>query len=375
MRILLLGWVTNMDKIVSLFENEGTETIIVNTEPTKFFEKVPYSKKSPVALNLYQGSKIPKPKYTRFLFAFVPNTLGFQFSQKLEILIKNLKPDIIFAHYGVGVLPEIALIKGNPQLAQIPVVLNMETFPNANSRGLREMFEVSMFKRSSSFIDGFVIPTPEMADLIFKLVPKVREKRLFIKPMFNPQNYAPSRKLPKLSKQDGFPHIVFIGQFDFSLPINDVRGQLLSFAEAGIKVHCVQVNGLEHPNVIFFEPFNADALTNGNLTSFMTQFDACLVTYNYKRTPLRFKTSLPARFLTALTAGIPIIIPRGKFTAVENFVLREQIGFAYSSPQEFLSIYSSPTWQEIVETTESKREKFVVDFYEISAFLQNVLRQ
>jgi hypothetical protein len=48
----------------------------------------------------------------------------------------------------------------------------------------------------------------------------------------------------------------------------------------------------------------------------------------------RFHNSLPSRFLFALNAGIPIVMPKGYFLACEEFVKKYEIGFTYNSPTD-----------------------------------------
>ena len=136
-----------------------------------------------------------------------------------------------------------------------------------------------------------------------------------------------------------------MGQFDLRHPINDVRSEILSLAEAGVVVHCARVSGLTHPNVINFEPFGAEALASGVLAAFVTQFDACLVTYSGGTVaPIRFNTSLLSRFLIALIAGVPVLLPEGRFAAMEAFVEKQGVGFLYRAPAEAYRILTSDSF-------------------------------
>lgn len=156
--------------------------------------------------------------------------------------------------------------------------------------------------------------------------------------------------------------------------MNDVREEILALAEAGVLVHCVQVPGLIHPNIITFEPFGAEALSSGVLTTYMTQFDACLVTYSSKRgVPIRFNTSLPSRFLIALIAGIPIMLPAGRFEAMEAFVKEQGIGFVYSDPVEAYRIVTSDGFIALKEEVKRKRSKFVLAPTELRGFVCRVV--
>jgi hypothetical protein len=67
----------------------------------------------------------------------------------------------------------------------------------------------------------------------------------------------------------------------------------------------------------------------------MTQFDACLVTYDFGRgTSARLCNSVPNRFSFALTAGIPLVMPQGYLKSCEDIINRHQTGFAYANCDE-----------------------------------------
>jgi hypothetical protein len=137
------------------------------------------------------------------------------------------------------------------------------------------------------------------------------------------------------------------------------------------------VNGLSHQNIIQFHPFNMSVLSPNTLSRFMTQFDASLVTYNLikrKRGLIRFQTSLPDRFLISLVAGIPVIFPRGKFRAIENFVKRESIGYAFESSDKVLSVLMNPKWKEVQQKSKSKQMQFTFDSQGFLQFIYKVLQ-
>lgn len=375
LKALCVGWITNSLQAVLALRGAGIETIIVNTEPDRFFERVPALRDDiPIALNLYQKTKIPKPKLSRYLFIVQPNIFGFAFSQKFVPILRQNKLDFVFAHWGVGVLPEVALVKSIAP--ELPVILNMETFPTAPSGGLRETTEQYILKRMAWAIDGLVIPTDEMASLIYKLVPSMEKKPIYTKPFYYPKEFAPTEFLKKLSAIDQRPHVVFMGQFDTRYLMNDVRQEILALANVGIIVHCARTFNLEHPNVVQFEPFSGEDLVSGKLTSYMTQFDACLVTYKTEmRPPLRFKTSLPSRFLIALAAGVPVVLPRGKFKAMQSFIEQEGIGLAYSDVKELYLTLMDPNWEKLQEKSSSKQKDFLFNAQELLHFVNVVLRQ
>lgn len=373
LKAVYLGWVTDSLKVILGLQDAGIETVVVNTHPNYFPTKVPALSHIPIALNLYQDTKIPKPRLSRFLLTVHPRMFGHSLSRKLAFLVQERKVDVVFAHWGVGVLPEVALVKSIAP--ELPVILNMETFPTAPSRGLRETIEQQIFKKMAWALDGLIIPTNEMANLVFELAPALEKKPFWLTPFYYPKEFAPRQFFPKLRTVDQRSHIVFMGQFDLTHKINDVRKELLSFAETGIVVHCSSTAGLRHPNVIPFRPFSGEALVSGALTSYMTQFDACLVTYSTKiNSPIRFKTSFPSRFLISLIAGIPVLLPKGKFKAMEEFLEKEGVGFVYQNIAACKTFLTSTSLIHLEERSKNKAKDFALNSEQLVRFIDRVIK-
>jgi len=379
LKALHLGWVTDSLKTILALHHAGIEPVVVNTDPVRFFDKVPaLPVHIPVALNLYENSRVPYPHLFR---QFLVSRLFNRWLPLFQLLARTIKEnggvDFVFAHWGVGVLPEVAMIKSRSETARLPLILNMGTFPTAPSGALTERLELRIFRWIAPLVDGLIIPSQEMADLIYKLSPAMMEKPALVKPMYYPKEYLPAGILPKLGEHDKRARVVFVGQFDLSHRINDVRKELLSLAQIGVYVHCAAVDGLNNQNIVQFQPFNAHALVSGTLTRFMTQFGACLVSYNVTTASsrLRFRTSIPSRFLIALIAGIPIILPKGRFMAMENFVYREKVGYAFQTPEHAYLILISPSWDAVRERCAEKRKKFTFEPKEFKLFVQHILQR
>jgi hypothetical protein len=89
-------------------------------------------------------------------------------------------------------------------------------------------------------------------------------------------------------------------------------------------------NGFFHT----YRGFDHAKLLDGSFATFMTQFDACLVTNNFheRTTKLnRFHNSVPNRFSFACTGGIPIIMPQGYLLGCEEILRKNQAGFTYKN--------------------------------------------
>jgi hypothetical protein len=83
-----------------------------------------------------------------------------------------------------------------------------------------------------------------------------------------------------------------------------------------------------------YEYFSDDEVFGGALARFAHGFDAALITYATTARMERFRSTLPTRFFTALTAAVPIAVKAGVFDAVESYVGRHGLGFTYRDARE-----------------------------------------
>ncbi|WP_412709808.1 hypothetical protein [Atrimonas thermophila] len=98
-----------------------------------------------------------------------------------------------------------------------------------------------------------------------------------------------------------------------------------------------------------------------------------MVTYRTQiKSPIRYKTSLPSRFLIALVAGISITLPKGRFEAMEKFILSHQIGFAYEGSQEVFRVLQEQFFR-LVQNTETQKS-FVFNSEELRLFVEKVIK-
>lgn len=150
--------------------------------------------------------------------------------------------------------------------------------------------------------------------------------------------FGPRTRLPKLSEQDGKPHIIYIGTPAFSGSFyDDVRGDLRMLADEQIHVHFAEPDLAvsPHPFLHTFPAFGPEAVAKGQLSDFMTQFDANLVVYH----PcfswcLRWRTTHSTRFLHGLLTGIPTVLPHGVFAASEEVIENYGVGYSFRSPRD-----------------------------------------
>jgi hypothetical protein len=220
------------------------------------------------------------------------------------------------------------------QVLQIPTVYEFLTYPTTNFV-LTQKIENYFNKRTVTALAGRVVSTQRMLDYMKNVFGVSRGKNLVFMECY-PERFYYQRRLPLLSGLDSQPHIVFIG-----LDVYENLLQIEGAASKKIHVHIPNVlNGLNGRPVFrnsdfihLFNKFTYQEITDGTFATFLTQFDACLVTYNFWQASSlsRFNNSIPSRFAIALLAGIPIIVPHGFLKGCEEILHKHQIGFSYEN--------------------------------------------
>jgi hypothetical protein len=382
LRAIHLSHASDAHKTFLSFLEAGIEPVLLNTHPSHSFEQVSGGGRcAPVDYNLYARMRMPWARYLRYGFALVPPFASLAArASRVESDLQQLRErigavDFIFAHWGTGVTPELVLLKRSGAFRDVPTILNLETFPVAWRAGSRETLEFQLLKRAARYVDATIIPTPEMAALIERVAPELLQRPHRIEPFYFPRVFQQGNDTPAIPADDDHD-VVFTGWFDFTRALNDVRAQLRSLADGGLTVHCRPVEGMEHPNVRFFELLGNEVWTTGALAAFLRRFKASLVTYDLssaRQSALRFGTSKPARFLFTLAAGVPLLLPKGHFPPMERTIEEHGIGFAYDSPESAFRRLRSPDWRTVQERAYAERHRFRFDAAAFEGFVRRAL--
>lgn len=330
MNILYLGsltsYVTQND--VNIFRSMGHNITILNPYP------VPKNPESRLIefkniVNIYD-QKLLGILYAAIGGTFTPILLS-ALRHKAGVIKEKMKDrqiDLIYATWGSNMIPVVKIIQKTK--LKVPIVYNFLSYPQ-NVYRWKVLLENWYCRRPIENLDGRIHATKDMhsyMDHRFNL--RKQGLDIVMTPFFS-KKYFFRRRLPLLSENDEAPHLVFIGPI--SLPWDDIRQEIYRITRKKIYFHMawtnVPIKG--NPYLHFFSYFPLQRLIDGSLATFMTQFDACIVLFNFKVCSCmdRFHTSYPSRFLFALNAGIPIVMPRGYLPACEEFVNEHQIGFAY----------------------------------------------
>ena len=266
----------------------------------------------------------------------ITSALAGLFRRKSELIKRAIKEndfDMIFANWGSNMIPLVKIVQD--MRLHIPIIYNFLSYPQ-NVYKWKVQLENMYCKKAIENLDVRIYSSENMM-AYFRQEFNVRKRGLDIvlQPFFS-EKYFCRERMPLLSETDGEPHVVFVGPT--SLPWDDIRQQISRITEGKIHFHMVRPKApiKEHAYLHFFPYFPLDRLDDGSLATFMTQFDACISTFNFEVCSCldRFHTSYPSRFLFALNAGVPSVMPRGYLVACEDFVNKYHIGFGYSSVRQ-----------------------------------------
>jgi len=295
--------------------------------------------------NLYENSKI------RFLFLgrlecfrkasfYSLAKTNTKLTDRVGKVIKQEGIDLIYGSWGSHSLPELKLV----QKFHVPIVYEFLTYP-VNIYSFAVKIE-NIFNRSiMNSLKGRVIATQRMLNYM-KNVFGIHEGKNIVFTECYSKKFFYRKRLPRLSERDGRPHLIFIGS-----DVYDIFPQIEEIIRRKIHVHVCYTKGLKQrlhklkfkSFIHVFKKFDYNELLNGTFATFMTQFDACLVTYNFRKASAldRFYNSIPNRFSFALTAGIPIVMPMGYLKGCEEIINKHQIGFTYTDYDELESKLSN----------------------------------
>jgi hypothetical protein len=263
--------------------------------------------------------------FTHILLSTLRHRKGF-----LKEVIKGRQIDLIYATWGANMIPMVQVFQ--KEKIKVPIIYNFLSYPQ-NVYRWKVFLENWYSRKPIENLDARIHATKSMycyMDHHFDLGKHGLD--IVMIPFFS-RSYSYKTRLPVLSENDAAPHVVFIGPVNLSW--DDIRQEIYRITREKTHFHMTQTNVpiKNNPYLHFFPYFPLQRLIDGSLATFMTQFDACIVLFNFEVCSCmdRFYTSFPSRFLFALNAGIPIVMPRGYLPACEGFVNEHQIGFAYSN--------------------------------------------
>ncbi len=303
--------------------------------------------------------------------------IGNEAKEKLLKIISENQIDVIYSFWGINVFPEIKAIK--EENLSIPVINNIQSYPYNYSVVGNGSQENPSYGEMFQKIEGRIHCSQNMYDYLnthFNL--RDYGKDIVLMEYFS-ERYFYKKRLKKLSDDDGEPHIVSIGRTDFSRrPLDDIRKQIYEIADERVHFHLKEpdVPMKKHKYIHTFPGIPSWKTIDGSLANFLTQFDACIILFNIRKKYNRFYNSLPARFLFAFTAGIPIVMPEGYFASCEEIVNKYEIGFSYGDVRDLKAKLCNEELMEKCKRNAVKKTKnftFEKNFHKVDSFIKDIV--
>jgi hypothetical protein len=289
--------------------------------------------------NLYENRKVrfifkgssPRAYILKAASSGILQRLGYTFTDVRQIIMKK-EIDVIYGRWGIYGLPELRLISK----FNVPIVYEFLYYPLGFTKTV-EKIENFLNKSVINSLAGRVLASSIMLDYMKRTFDLRLGSNIVFTESYSKRCFY-KKRLPKISNDDGEPHLVFTGLTNW-----DILPQVVEMLRRKIHVHVCETTGIERRlHMSRFKDFchtyknyNTQEFFDGSFATFMTQFDACLVTYDWRRaTSAAARNSLPSRFSAAFTAAIPFVTPKGCLKSCEDIINKHQIGFAYANYDE-----------------------------------------
>ena len=255
-----------------------------------------------------------------------------------DILISE-EIDIVVCYYGPIAIKFLRIIKKiNPS---IKTVLIPNLIPSTIITGNKF---ISKFKKiiSNEFmnyrkwlntVDIIFAASTQMKDYIIDNY-YINSSQIYIMPDFHPKSFF----IKNINSKDNVNAntLVFLGAPErWGGQIDNIDAELNDIILKDIKL-CVneRVKFNSSLNCDSYRYFSDYEVFNGILAQTLHYKTVSLITYNNVNDSDRFKSTLPTRFFTALSAGLVIAVKANNFYAVESFIKKYNIGFVYKDLQD-----------------------------------------
>lgn len=387
MKLLFVGELfTPQLALLPYLSEHGYEVYIINLS-SWFFPKTLY--RIPVR-NLYQEGTLGdvirgRPSLVSFHYSeqirLMEKAFLFgmgRFRDKLKEAVRTLVPqgqiDLIYGSWGsIGLQESWAL-----RSIGLPYAYEFLTYPMF-SRPSTVLLENAVNSRPIRALRGRILSTQNMQQYMKDTFGLGKAGSIVFSECY-PQSFHYRKRLPLLSNLDGKPHIVYVAKYD----ANEILHFLQELSRSGVHIHVYDRTGVirrlqgrrEFENVHLYEWFSYKRLSDGQFATFLTQFDACLVTYPFRgvQSFQRFENSLPNRFTIALTSGIPLAVA-GSLKGCGDFVCRKGIGFTFNATIELASkLHDTEFLGRLRVSAERFADSFTLEnkFAELDNFLRQV---
>ncbi len=257
--------------------------------------------------------------------------------------IERVKPDVVVTYYGPIGVQYAKIVKIINR--DLPVVSILNLIPSSldYDKTIRGFFfkilndELNNYTRIIRKLDFIICASQKMKEYVSTKY-GVNSNRMAVLPDYFPKSMTFNSpdidgKLPGLN-------LIFLGAPErWGGSLDNIDKQLFGLACSGISIYSGNIaDFVKSTNNAFCYPlFSDEEVFSGKLSSYAHKFQVSLITYGIDKRHQRFKTTLPTRFFSALSAGIPIAVRAGLFDAVEAYVEQYQIGFSYQNIEDLKS--------------------------------------
>ena len=255
-------------------------------------------------------------------------------------LVQKSKPDIIYFYYGSLSMRYIRFLNED---FSAPIIQVFNTYPitleseNKIQRFFKRLFinEFVDYKMYSHKVAAYVAASSPMFNFA-KAKLEVPENAITIMPDYLPKSFY--SKDNNDFNYENWNELVFLGAPErWGKKIDDIDDQLSDMSRFGLNVYISEKSAAVH--YPFTYPYFSDAsVMEGKLADHCNRFAAVLITYNFAKPRARFRGTLPTRFFSAISVGIPILVRRGLFASIEEYVKKYNIGIVFDN-YENLVVY------------------------------------
>lgn len=314
---------------------------VSNTPPKFELSNYPFNQiVSYVWLNpsLGHGSKIDKYVESLRSLGLIPQSRNLK--HKLANQIDRIEPSVVVCYYGPIGIYFAGLVKDIN--INLPVVSILNLIPSSLDQSntflgfVRNKLnsELNNYKSVLNKIDFIICASSLMKNFVSSKY-KIDCNRMAVIPDFFPERMN-ARLNSEISNIES-SGVIFLGAPErWGTTIDDLDDQFLDLAKSGISVNAGKISNrvISSGNAFCYSYFTNEDVFSGELSTFAHQFEASIITYGISKRHKRFETTLPTRFFSALSAGLPIAVRAGLFDAVEEYVEKYMIGFKYNNADQ-----------------------------------------
>ncbi|MCA1814502.1 MAG: hypothetical protein LC624_11230 [Halobacteriales archaeon] len=321
----------------------------------------------------HHASVLPGNRWTAKPSLWLLDRIAREALPGLRAALDEATPDVVLSFWGIATLPELrALQKLAPDAA---LVHQFQTYPLTHQRVGAPAHASALHREVLGRLDGRMHASAQMEAFVDAAVRPARGVDKVVPEAWGSWACAKERR-PRLGLSDGERHVVHVGtapgrpgSFD------DVAGQLQGIAAERVHVHAVEGFVMQGAYAHTFPRMDWHALLEGQVATFLTQFDALVLLYNAPPGLQWFAGNMPARFLSGLSAGVPIAVPRGVFGAAQEFVEQRGNGFVFDGPKDLAAklgddAHMARCRQAALDVMQAHRLELLLPKYE--AFLEQV---